>query len=31
MSVKKLKSDFKPFEAKRQLCQSYDLFLADDR
>jgi len=31
MSVSTLRSDFKPFEAKRKLCHSYDLFLADDR
>jgi ribosome biogenesis protein UTP30 len=31
LSVSKLKSDYKPYEAKRQLCQSFDLFLADDR
>lgn len=31
MSVSKLRSDFKPYEAKRKLFQSFDLFLADDR
>ncbi|KAL3684553.1 hypothetical protein R1sor_002575 [Riccia sorocarpa] len=29
--VSKLKSDYFPHEAKRKLCGSYDLFLADDR
>jgi ribosome biogenesis protein UTP30 len=29
--VSKLKARYKPFEAKRQLCASYDLFLADER
>ena len=27
----KLKTDYKPFEAKRKLCDSYDLFFADKR
>ncbi|KAL8128472.1 hypothetical protein V2J09_017627 [Rumex salicifolius] len=27
----KLKTDYKPFEAKRKLCDSYDMFLADRR
>jgi len=31
MGLSKLKSDYYPFEAKRKLCDSYDLFLADDR
>jgi len=31
MGVTKLREKFKPFEAKRKLCASYDLFLADDR
>jgi ribosome biogenesis protein UTP30 len=31
IGVSKLKSKFKQYEAKRQLCASYDLFLADDR
>ncbi|KAK9094554.1 hypothetical protein Scep_026023 [Stephania cephalantha] len=31
LKLSKLKSDYKPFEAKRQLCGSYDLFLADKR
>ncbi|KAK6945618.1 Ribosomal protein L1/ribosomal biogenesis protein [Dillenia turbinata] len=29
LKLSKLKSDYKPFEAKRKLCDSYDLFLAD--
>ncbi|KAJ3287160.1 hypothetical protein HK104_008732 [Borealophlyctis nickersoniae] len=31
MGVSKLKAKFKPYEAKRQLLGSYDLFLADER
>lgn len=31
MPVSKLRKNFKPFEAKRQLCASYDLFLTDCR
>jgi len=31
IGVTKLKNKFKQYEAKRQLCASYDLFLADDR
>ncbi|XP_058189239.1 uncharacterized protein LOC131306825 [Rhododendron vialii] len=29
--LSKLKSDYKPYEAKRKLCNSYDLFFADKR
>ena len=31
IGVSKLKARFKPYEAKRQLCASYTLFLADER
>jgi len=31
IGVSKLKSDYKPFEVRRQLCNAYDVFLADDR
>lgn len=31
LKVSKLKSDYKPFEAKRKLCDSYELFLVDRR
>lgn len=31
LSLSKLKSNFRPFEAKRKLCDSYDFFLADKR
>lgn len=31
LSLSKLKSNYRPFEAKRKLCGSYDLFLADKR
>ncbi|KAJ7296685.1 hypothetical protein O6H91_01G162600 [Diphasiastrum complanatum] len=31
VGITKLKTDFFSFEAKRKLCGSYDLFLADDR
>lgn len=31
LSVAKLRRDYKEFEAKRQLSESYDLFLADNR
>jgi ribosome biogenesis protein UTP30 len=31
MGLSKLRKNFKPFEAKRQLCASYDVFLADER
>ncbi|XP_010516516.1 PREDICTED: ribosomal L1 domain-containing protein 1-like [Camelina sativa] len=29
LKLSKLKSDYKPFEAKRKLCDSYDMFFAD--
>lgn len=29
ISLEKLRKNYFPFEAKRKLCQSYDLFLAD--
>jgi len=31
MGVSKLRQKYKPYEAKRQLCFSYDFFLADER
>ncbi|KAL3502894.1 hypothetical protein ACH5RR_037343 [Cinchona calisaya] len=31
IKLSKLKSNYKPFEAKRKLCDSYDLFLVDRR
>jgi len=31
IGITKLKKNYKTFEARRQLCSSYDLFLADDR
>ncbi|GMH08686.1 hypothetical protein Nepgr_010526 [Nepenthes gracilis] len=31
IKISKLKSDYKPFEAKRKLCDSFDMFLADKR
>lgn len=31
IKISKLKSDYRPFEAKRKLCDSYDMFFADDR
>eukprot|EP00163_Fabomonas_tropica_P001122 TRINITY_DN10855_c0_g1_i1.p1 TRINITY_DN10855_c0_g1~~TRINITY_DN10855_c0_g1_i1.p1 ORF type:complete len:288 (+),score=97.52 TRINITY_DN10855_c0_g1_i1:255-1118(+) len=31
IGISKLRSNYKPFEAKRELVNSYDLFLADDR
>ncbi|KAJ3046219.1 hypothetical protein HDV00_000031 [Rhizophlyctis rosea] len=31
IGVSKLKAKYKSYEAKRQLCSSYDLFMADDR
>jgi len=31
IGVSKLRTNYKPFESKRQLCGSYDLFLADSR
>ena len=31
IGISKLKGKYEPFEAKRQLCNSYDLFVADDR
>lgn len=31
IGVSKLREKYKPFEAKRTLCSSYDLFLADER
>lgn len=31
IGVRKLRANYKPFEAKRQLCGSYDLFVADER
>ena len=30
IGISKLKAKYKPFEAKRQLCNAFDLFLADD-
>ncbi|KAL6570756.1 hypothetical protein OROGR_000306 [Orobanche gracilis] len=31
IKISKLKTNYKPFEAKRKLCDSYDLFLVDKR
>ncbi|EPS72814.1 hypothetical protein M569_01942, partial [Genlisea aurea] len=31
LKISKLKSDFKPYESRRKLCGSYDLFLVDRR
>lgn len=31
MGVGKLRTDYKAFEVRRQLCNGYDLFLADER
>ncbi|XAR57657.1 hypothetical protein NMG60_11025892 [Bertholletia excelsa] len=31
LKVSKLKTDYRPFEAKRKLCNSYDMFFADKR
>ncbi|PON70532.1 Ribosomal protein [Parasponia andersonii] len=31
LRLSKLKSDYQPFESKRKLCDSYDVFLADKR
>ncbi|CAI9760993.1 unnamed protein product [Fraxinus pennsylvanica] len=31
LKISKLKTNYKPFEAKRKLCNSYDLFLVDKR
>ncbi|XP_047328434.1 putative ribosome biogenesis protein C8F11.04 isoform X2 [Impatiens glandulifera] len=31
LKVSKLKTDYRPFEAKRKLCDSYDMFFADRR
>ncbi|PON69702.1 Ribosomal protein [Trema orientale] len=31
LRLSKLKSDYRPFESKRKLCDSYDVFLADKR
>ncbi|GAB4859112.1 hypothetical protein Ancab_010577 [Ancistrocladus abbreviatus] len=31
IKLSKLKSNYKPFEAKRKLCDSYDMFFADKR
>lgn len=31
IKITKLKTDYRPFEAKRKLCDSYDMFLADKR
>lgn len=31
IKISKLKTDYRPFEAKRKLCDSYDMFLADKR
>ncbi|XP_002521676.2 ribosomal L1 domain-containing protein 1 [Ricinus communis] len=31
IKISKLKSDYRPFEAKRKLCDSYDMFFADKR
>ncbi|GJY25419.1 ribosomal L1 domain-containing protein 1-like protein [Tanacetum coccineum] len=31
IKLSKLKSSYKPFEAKRELCDSYDVFFADKR
>ncbi|KAA8524130.1 hypothetical protein F0562_010439 [Nyssa sinensis] len=31
LKLSKLRSDYRPFEAKRKLCDSYDMFFADKR
>ncbi|XP_044493374.1 ribosomal L1 domain-containing protein 1-like [Mangifera indica] len=31
IKITKLKTDYRPFEAKRKLCDSYDMFFADKR
>lgn len=31
VKLSKLKTDYRPFEAKRKLCDSYDMFFADNR
>ncbi|KAF5731327.1 ribosomal L1 domain-containing protein 1-like [Tripterygium wilfordii] len=31
LKLSKLKTDYRPFEAKRKLCDSYDMFFADKR
>uniref|UniRef100_A0A2P2Q789 Uncharacterized protein MANES_01G152900 n=1 Tax=Rhizophora mucronata TaxID=61149 RepID=A0A2P2Q789_RHIMU len=31
IKISKLKTDYRPFESKRKLCDSFDLFLADKR
>ncbi|KAH6588503.1 hypothetical protein BASA61_005899 [Batrachochytrium salamandrivorans] len=31
IGISKLKAKFKPYEAKRQLCATYEMFLADER
>ncbi|CAK7345929.1 unnamed protein product [Dovyalis caffra] len=31
IKISKLKTDYRPFEAKRKLCDSYDIFFADKR
>ncbi|KAF5732482.1 ribosomal L1 domain-containing protein 1-like [Tripterygium wilfordii] len=31
LKLSKLKTDYRPFEAKRKLCDSYDIFFADKR
>ena len=31
IGISKLRTKFEPFEAKRTLCNSFDLFVADDR
>ncbi|CAK7340189.1 unnamed protein product [Dovyalis caffra] len=31
IKISKLKTDYRPFEAKRKLCDSYDMFFADRR
>ncbi|XP_044502732.1 ribosomal L1 domain-containing protein 1-like [Mangifera indica] len=31
VKITKLKTDYRPFEAKRKLCDSYDMFFADKR
>ncbi|KAJ6374956.1 hypothetical protein OIU77_000016 [Salix suchowensis] len=31
IKISKLKTDYRPFEAKRKLCDSYDMFFADKR
>ena len=31
ISLRELKVEYKPYEAKHSLCQKYDIFLVDDR